>query len=200
VLMDVQMPEMDGFEATEAIRQQERTTGRHIQICAMTAHALKGDRERCLQSGMDAYLSKPIQPTVLYEIIEGLAAIPLVAAGSAPAEASMDWNAALDQMGGSADMLRETITLFFAETETLLPALRASLRQRNAAEVQRLAHTLKGAASCFAARPAEAAATRLEFMGRDNDLTGADEAYGQLEREIERLQQALAKFAPDSPS
>ena len=74
VLMDVQMPEMDGFEATAAIRDKERTTGRHLPIVAMTAHALKGDRERCIEAGMDAYLSKPIQPKNLFEIIEGIGA------------------------------------------------------------------------------------------------------------------------------
>jgi two-component system sensor kinase len=73
VLMDVMMPEMDGFEATAAIRQKEQSTGEHMQIVAMTAHALKGDRQRCLEAGMDAYLSKPVQPKVLYELIEGIA-------------------------------------------------------------------------------------------------------------------------------
>ncbi len=78
VLMDVMMPEMDGLEATAAIRQKEQTTGKHIQIVAMTAHALKGDRERCLEAGMDAYLSKPVQPKALYEMIEGITAPPHV--------------------------------------------------------------------------------------------------------------------------
>jgi two-component system sensor kinase len=73
VLMDVQMPEMDGFEATKAIRNKEHSTGRHIPIVAMTAGAFKDDRERCLESGMDAYLSKPIRPASLYEIIEAIA-------------------------------------------------------------------------------------------------------------------------------
>jgi len=70
----VMMPEMDGLEATAAIRQEEQSTGKHIPIVAMTAHALKGDRERCLKAGMDAYLSKPVQPQALYDVIEGIAA------------------------------------------------------------------------------------------------------------------------------
>ncbi len=72
VLMDVMMPEMDGFEATAAIRQKEQTTGTHIPIVAMTAHAMVDDRDRCLQAGMDAYLSKPVHPQALYETIEGI--------------------------------------------------------------------------------------------------------------------------------
>jgi CheY-like chemotaxis protein len=70
VLMDVQMPEMDGFEATAAIREKERSGGKHIPIIAMTAHALKGDEERCLSAGMDAYISKPIRTNELFATIE----------------------------------------------------------------------------------------------------------------------------------
>ncbi len=73
VLMDVQMPEMDGYEATVLIRQKEKKTGGHIPIIAVTAHAMKGDQERCLAAGMDGYVSKPIQPEVLYKTIEAMA-------------------------------------------------------------------------------------------------------------------------------
>ena len=199
VLMDVQMPEMDGFEATAAIRQKEQTTGNHIQIVAMTAHALKGDRERCLKAGMDAYLSKPIQPKILYAMIEGIAAsVPVdndVPVESAPAASILDWDAALERIGGSEELLREVVALFFTETDKLVPALREAIGRQDMAEVRRLAHTIKGAVSHFAAEPAEAAAERVEFMGRDDDLTGVDEAYALLESEVERLKQALTNIA-----
>jgi CheY-like chemotaxis protein len=74
VLMDVQMPEMDGFEATAAIRDKEKLTGAHIPVIAMTAHALKGDRERCLSAGMDGYISKPIRTDEMYATIESVIA------------------------------------------------------------------------------------------------------------------------------
>jgi signal transduction histidine kinase/CheY-like chemotaxis protein/tetratricopeptide (TPR) repeat protein len=204
VLMDVQMPEMDGFEATAAIREKEQTTGNHIQIVAMTAHAMKGDRERCLKAGMDAYLSKPIQSKTLFEMVEGMAASERVdhetSVDSAPiastAESIMDWKAAVERVGGREDLLRQMAGLFFTETEKLVPALREAINQQDMAKVRRVAHSIKGSASCFAAPPAVSAALRLEFMGRDGILTDADEAYTLLEREIERLKRALAPLVP----
>jgi signal transduction histidine kinase/CheY-like chemotaxis protein/tetratricopeptide (TPR) repeat protein len=202
VLMDVQMPEMDGFEATAAIRQREQTTGGHLQIIAMTAHALKGDRERCLKAGMDDYLSKPIQAKTLYEMVEGVAASAQVnndtLVDSTPTESILDWDAAVDRIGGREDLLKQMVTLFYKEAGKLLPSLQDAIGQQDAAKVRRLAHSVKGSASCFAAPAAISAATRVEFMGQDEDLTGAEEAFTLLEREIERLTEALEKFAPNS--
>ena len=207
VLMDVQMPEMDGFEATATIRQLEQHTGSHIHIVAMTAHAMKGDRERCLKSGMDGYLSKPIQSQLLYEMVEGVAATaredhdPHAESSSndSPTESIMDWKAAVDRVGGRVDLLKQMVGLFFKETDKLLPALHTAIAQQDMVKVQRNAHSIKGSASCFAAPPAVSAAVRLEFMGRDGDLTGAEEAYSLLEIEIERLRQALTTYLQDTP-
>jgi two-component system, sensor histidine kinase and response regulator len=115
VLMDVQMPELDGFEATARIRAREQDTGRHIPIIAMTAHALKGDRERCLAAGMDSYLSKPIQPPELLAVIESLTAVPVVAELNGPSSS----------LGGEVfDQALEE------EIERLEPALAASGLER----------------------------------------------------------------------
>ncbi len=205
VLMDVQMPEMDGWEATATIRQKEQTTGLHMQIVAMTAHAMKGDRERCLKAGMDAYLTKPIQSKLLYETVEGIAASVQIdhetqvetAPSLTTAEAIMDWDAAVDRVGGRVDLLKQMVGLFFKEADKLMPSLREAITQRDMVRVQRAAHSIKGSASCFAAPPTIAAAMRLEFMGRDKDLAGADEAYAVLERETARLKQALKDFVPN---
>ena len=207
ILMDVQMPEMDGFEATAAIRKKEQTTGHHMHIVAMTAHAMKGDRERCLKAGMDAYLSKPIQSKTLYEMVEGAAVVSRSdhdeSVESRPPEAAvesiMDWAAAVDRIGGREDLLKQMATIFFKETDKLVPALREAIALRDMVKVRRLAHSIKGSASCFAAPSAVSAAVRLEFMGRDDDLTGADEAYAVLDHEIKRLKQALTTFVSSAP-
>ena len=207
VLMDVQMPEMDGFEATEAIRLKEQTTGNHISIVAMTAHAMKGDRERCLKAGMDGYLTKPIQSRLLFETVESIAAAERdyeeeaveTATTDSDMKSIMNWNAAVDRVAGRQDLLRQLVTLFFKEVDKLLPELREAITRKDMVKVRRLAHSIKGSASCFAAPPTVAAATRLEFMGRDEDLTDANEAYVLLEREIERLKRALTSCISNAP-
>ncbi len=199
ILMDIQMPEMDGYEATIAIRDLEKSTGTHVPIVAMTAHALKGDRERCLEAGMDDYLSKPIQPKILAKIINGIAGSAEVdhyeLVASTPVEAIIDWDAALELVGGSDEVLSELMAVFFEETTQILPAMRIAITQQNTVEVRRLAHTIKGAASCFAAGPAVAAALRLEMIGRDGELGEAVEACDTLAYELGRLKQALTNHA-----
>src|SRR5262249_38332025 len=131
VLMDVQMPEMDGFAATRAIRQQEGSTGAHIPIVALTAHAMRGDRERCLTAGMDAYLSKPLQAPQLFEMIERLA-LPSPThqvegeerSESETPEAVFNQEVALARVEGDHDLLREIVGLFLLETPELQSAIR----------------------------------------------------------------------------
>jgi HPt (histidine-containing phosphotransfer) domain-containing protein len=166
----------------------------------MTAGAFKDDRERCLHAGMDDYLTKPIRPATLYARIEALTAPGSVAAPagseSGPADAILDWSIALDQSGGNDELLRELITIFMEESGQLMTALRQAIAQQNAGEVRRLAHTIKGSANHFAARATVAAALRLERMGRDEELAGAEEACVRLEQELAQLQQALAGSLP----
>src|SRR5262245_3001762 len=138
VLMDVQMPEMDGFEATRRIREREQTTGDHVPIIAMTAHAMKGDRERCLEEGMDGYISKPLRPNELFESVESLAAV--ARAGSKPAappcdEAMppFDEAIALRSVGGDRELLSEIIEAFLEECPRLTAALAAAILRGDAA-------------------------------------------------------------------
>jgi CheY-like chemotaxis protein len=183
VLMDVQMPVMDGFEATAAIREREREAGVHVPVIALTAHAMRGDRERCLEAGMDGYLAKPIRADELYAAVEG------------PAEAPMDQEIALKRTGGKPQVLGQIAQLFLDEGPRLLGDIRRALTDQNGTELERAAHTLKGSADLFGAQAVVNAAWKLETMGRDRTLDGADDAYTVLKRELERLMPAITELA-----
>jgi signal transduction histidine kinase/CheY-like chemotaxis protein len=203
VLMDVQMPEMDGFEATAAIREQEKGTGAHLPIVAMTAHAMKGDRERCLQAGMDEYISKPIRANELYRVVAmmappvpGAAEPPRAEQARAveptPGDAPLDWSGALERVGGSEDLLREIAGVFVGEGPKLMAQIRAALEKGDAVELRRAAHTLKGSAALFVAAPTVEAALRLEKLAENGDLDRAAEAVASLAAETDRLVAALS--------
>jgi PAS domain S-box-containing protein len=184
VLMDVQMPEMDGFEATRAVREQEKDTGAHLAIIAMTAHAMKGDRERCLQAGMDGYVAKPIQPEELLAVLEA-------AAGGG----AVDREALLARVNGNTKLLGRLTKLFLADSPRLLAAIGKAIGKKDAHAVQMAAHTLKGSVGNFDARRAYEAARRLEDLGRRGDLAAAAAAYRALTREIARVEKELAAWS-----
>jgi CheY-like chemotaxis protein len=184
VLMDVQMPEMDGLAATRAVREQEKRSGTHVPIIAMTAHAMKGDRERCLEAGMDGYVAKPIQPEEL------LTALEAAAGGDA-----VDREALLARVNGNTKLLGKLTKLFFADNPRLLAAIGKAIGKRDARAVQMAAHTLKGSVGNFDARRAYAAARQLEEMGRQGELSGAEAAYRALAREIALVEKALAAWS-----
>jgi HPt (histidine-containing phosphotransfer) domain-containing protein len=193
--MDVQMPEMDGFEATAAIRARERGTDRHVPILAMTAYAMKGDRERCLAAGMDGYVSKPIQPRELWQAIKQVVPADAPEAnGSSSLEDILDRSEALERVGGDTALLGELIELFLAESVQLRRDLAEALRAGDASKLGRTAHTLKGAVSTFGAHAAREAAERLERLGRAGELADAAGAVTHLESELERLGPALEKM------
>jgi PAS domain S-box-containing protein len=196
VLMDVQMPEMDGLEATAAIRELELTTKEHIPIVALTAHAMKGDRERCLDAGMDFYVSKPIQPQELIEVIDSLTQNY----EDEPSQETLeeievfDSHAALDRVEGDQELLLELIQLFFEQSPGLMIEIEDAVANKDAKRLQNAAHSLKGSSGNFAATAAYEASLRLEMMGRANDLNGVEEAFEVLEREVLRLTTALAAY------
>ncbi|HEY4101223.1 MAG TPA: response regulator [Gemmatimonadales bacterium] len=200
VLMDVQMPEMDGFEATAAIRRSEAGSGRHIPIIALTAHAMKGDRDKCLASGMDAYLSKPVHPRELLAAIDEL----VLRGGSTPVqpepvepvehESALDGVGVMDRVEGDVDLLRELVALFHAEAVRTRARLHTALEEGDARRVERLAHALKGSASNLGGVTVARIAQTLEAMGRDNVLTGGTARLAQLDREIERMNRELASL------
>jgi CheY-like chemotaxis protein len=198
VLMDVQMPEMDGFEATGVIRKEEQVSGRHLPIIAMTAHAMEGDRQRCLAAGMDGYVTKPVKVEELVEIIENLGRFPpvvdTVVASKCPEQHSIDHASALAHVGGDFELLKEITGLFLREIPDLMAALQGAFQSGDAASVQRVAHKLKGSVGNFAAQPAFDAASTLEVLGMEGRLAEAIPVYENLVKEITGLKMAMVEL------
>jgi PAS domain S-box-containing protein len=206
VLMDVQMPVMGGFEATAAIREREGRLGGHLRIVAMTAHSMKGDRERCLEAGMDDYLSKPIRTEELFALLErtetaeaarGPASTPPPPPVGAQTD-PIDRRAFLERMGGDAELLREVVEAFRVEMPRMRARVREAVEKQLAPEVERAAHALKGAVGVFSAEGAVRAALTLERLGRAGELAGVEAAHTALEREVERLVEAVEAVAREA--
>jgi len=203
VLMDVQMPDMDGLEATAAIRAKERRSKAHIPIIAMTAHALKGDRGRCLEAGMDEYIAKPIRAKRLCDTIErvlGMAGTPL----SPTPETELpetddegetwDWSRIIRGVEGNHDVLRGIVEASLDESPRLIEEIRQAIRNGDAAAVQRSAHTLMASARFFGIRRLSDSVRRLEDMGKEENLDGAEESLAITEQETAQLTPILQGY------
>jgi len=195
VLMDVQMPVMGGFEATEQIRSQERHTGQHVPIIALTANAMKGDRERCLAAGFDDYVSKPIQVNQLFDAIQ--AVVGAHPGGSRPRTSStvpaeiLDLNQALERAGGDVAFLHELVELFLEDGQKLFDQVRQAVLRGDAERLAQAAHTLKGCSANLGASVVAAAARELQKLGEANDFCHAGEALHELGVAMENLRKVL---------
>jgi signal transduction histidine kinase/DNA-binding response OmpR family regulator len=186
VLMDVQMPEMGGFEATAAIRALETERGAtRLPIVAMTAHAMKGDRERCLDAGMDEYLTKPLDPRQLCALVEQMAGCAAVAEPS-PELPTVSMRV-LARVGGDRELLAEISRLFVDDAPRHLQSIREALDARNGESLRRAAHGLKGAAANFEADAVVSAARTLEEIGRTGEFEAHEAAWQTLTSETDRL-------------
>ncbi|MCE5199576.1 MAG: response regulator [Armatimonadota bacterium] len=194
ILMDVQMPEMDGIQATSAIRALEKGTSRHVPIVAMTAHAMVGDRERCLAAGMDDYVSKPIQPDELFRALERTIDI---AQGNSKmtGEPPIDLDFALTRVEGDMQLLREIAGLFGEECRRLMDNLQSALDNSDAKTVEKIAHTMKGMLGNFGAKGAIEASLTLERFAKQADMEKSMTAYSNLESALELIRPFIAKLA-----
>jgi two-component system, sensor histidine kinase and response regulator len=196
VLMDLQMPEMSGFEAAHAIRDQEAGGTTRLPLVALTAHAMQGDRERCLAAGMDGYLSKPIDVDELISTVEGfggMTAPDQSQPGAEPAVSDVfDERAALAYAGGDRRLLAEVIELFRSDYPSSQRQIDRAFRRRDSEALRMAAHRLKGAVATVGAPAGRQAAAELEQRARAGDFTGAERAYANLRTEIERLDEAFA--------
>ena len=195
VLMDVQMPEMSGLEATAAIREREKESGRRTPIVAMTAHAMEGDREKCLSAGMDHYVTKPIDQKKLFDAVESYASSrapsETVTMQETKEQLMFDPNVVLNRVDGDRDLLKEVAGLFFEDTPRLMTEIRKAVDRADAQALERSAHTLKGSVGNFGARRAFELAFNLEQMGRNGDFARALEVFEQLDQQIALLVPAL---------
>ncbi len=191
VLMDVQMPRMDGIETTTAIRNREKITGGYTPIVALTAHAMVGDRERCLKAGMDGYLIKPIQPATLLEAIERL---HLAGGRSKRAQAEkivLDRTTLLERVDGDMHLLGEITNLFLQQCEPLMASAREAMKTGNAGRFAYDIHTLRGMFRSLSATAAQEAAGKLEELDLVKNLEKVQAAYALLEQEAQALKAEL---------
>jgi CheY-like chemotaxis protein len=219
ILMDVQMPEMDGLEATRCIRDSEYATARHTPIAAMTVHAIGGDRERCLGAGMDDYVSKPLQKADLLDLLERISAARSPAGATTPLSIPNEHRESddsqalalklptralpvfsreklLDQLDGDEALMSRMIALFHGNTPHLLDDIRSSIARRGASDLAHSAHALLSSLSAFGAHYARHLTQQLEAQGHEENYQHTDQTFAALERETDEIHLALAAFTP----
>jgi CheY-like chemotaxis protein len=207
ILMDVQMPQMDGLAATAAIRLKEQGTARRTPIVALTANASAADEARCLGAGMDALIAKPVRVEAFYDVIARV-----LTPGSADADAAtaasthpavhdasrsdvFDVTAALEAVDGERELLHGMIGIFVRQTPRVMSDIDAALAAGDASALAMAAHKLKGSVAMFGANAAREAAQRLEDLAEAADLADAADARARLGEEVTRLHAALEALA-----
>jgi len=193
ILMDVQMPELDGIGATREIRAAEEGSDRHTPIIAMTAYAMSGDSERCLLAGMDTYFSKPLTQELLLETIESIAKDgPSAIASASITDTPFSRAILLHNLGGDTELFDRVTTLFKENTPSYLAQMRQAIAQRNGLALEKSAHTLLSSLAIFGARRARDIAKTLQVAGQLENFDEAEKCFAELKNETDRIYATLA--------
>ena len=194
IFMDVQMPEMDGLTATRKIREREKQTGRHVPIIAMTAHAMKGDQQRCLEAGMDGYLTKPVSSPQIAEVIArvlGAETTPPPKLQAQEKRAGWDRAAALERVEGDAALLADLVQVFLEELPEQLDTLQQGIAAADFEAIERTAHTLKGELVYLGLTEEAEKAKELEHKGRDRNIKAAQEIMPEFKAQLLEIAAAM---------
>jgi HPt (histidine-containing phosphotransfer) domain-containing protein len=197
--MDVQMPEMNGWQATQAIREKEKTTGQHIPIAAMTAHAMTGDEEKCIAAGMDFYLTKPIRTQELFAVLEEIGRKSGSNLGAQPLSESaatnvIDLVGVLERLEGDRDLFEELAQVFKTECPKMVKEIRHAISTHDAANLEHQAHALKGSSANIGSSAVSQTAYEIEKVARSADMERASALLKVLEIEVDRLFCELETF------
>jgi two-component system sensor histidine kinase/response regulator len=185
ILMDVQMPVLDGFGATAEIRQIEKTRENHIPIIAMTAHAMAGDRERCLAAGMDGYIAKPVNKDDLLSIVQQFGGLRQSSV-PAPAE-EFDRDDLLKRFDGDVELLQRVSRIFSEQTPLMLKKLEGAVASKDATILKQTAHTLIGSLGALGADGAVYYARQLEALADERAFAPAEKILTQLKYEVDTI-------------
>jgi CheY-like chemotaxis protein/HPt (histidine-containing phosphotransfer) domain-containing protein len=196
IFMDCQMPKMDGFRATAEIWRREKRQGGHIPIVGLTSNAMKGDRDRCLEAGMDDYIAKPVRKETLKQALETYGH-RRSDEGHKGRDEVFDRDEVLERIGGDRELLKELVTLFHADCWNLLAEIRDAVTREDCEALAMAAHTLKGAVSNFGAADAVEAAQKLESIDCFDNWEAAAQYCSDLDREIERLVPSLVAMGQE---
>jgi signal transduction histidine kinase/CheY-like chemotaxis protein len=193
VLMDIQMPVIGGLDATVLIRERERGTGRHMRIVAMTAHAMSSDRQRCLAAGMDGYLSKPIEPSLLFAVVEQNSNGHEGVAAPVTEPVAFDEAALRQRLSGDDDLMNDVIRMFLEDLPARLAAIHNAVAARDADALHAAAHVLKGAAGNLSAGGLCGAARVLERVAAESRMDAAEGAWRQVSVEASNIVDILRR-------
>lgn len=194
VLMDIQMPRIDGLEATRILRERERGTSEHMPVIAVTAHTAQVDRDRCFEAGMDAFLPKPIRSGELFELIDSV----LEANGHNRQQASLvDFDMLITEFGGDRGFLEECVQLFFEESRSLLSSVEDAVDSRDDHELHYAAHALKGTLRQFTNKYPTLIAQEIEDMGSAGETADAEQKLIELKVAMDQLVGELRDFSSE---